>query len=29
MTSVTGRRHSIDIPKSPRTISFIHLKYCT
>ena len=29
ITSVTGRRHSIDMPKLPRTICFTHLKYCT
>jgi len=25
ITSVTGRRHSIDMPKLPCTISFTHL----
>ncbi len=29
ITSVTGRRHSIDMPKLPWTTSFIHLRYCT
>jgi hypothetical protein len=29
ITSVTGRRHSIDMPKLPRTTCFIHLRYCT
>ena len=29
ITSVTGRRHSMDMPKLPWTISRIHLKYCT
>ena len=29
ITSVTGRLHSIDMPKLPRTISFIHFKYWT
>ena len=29
ITSVTGRRHSIDMPKLPSTISFIHLQYWT
>ena len=29
ITSVTGRFHSIDMPKSPCTTSFIHLRYCT
>ncbi len=29
ITSVTGRRHSIDMPKLPCTISFIHFQYCT
>ena len=29
ITSVTGRRHSIDMPKLPSAISFIHFQYCT
>ena len=29
MTSVTGRFHSIDMPKLPCTTSLIHLQYCT
>jgi hypothetical protein len=29
ITSVTGRRHSMDMPKLPRTICCIHLRYCT
>ena len=29
MTSVTGLRHIIDTPKSPRTTRVIHKKYCT
>jgi hypothetical protein len=29
ITSVTGRRHSIDIPKLPTTTSFIHFRYWT
>ena len=29
ITSVTGLRHSIDMPKLPRAIKAIHLAYCT
>jgi len=29
MTSVTGRRHSIDMPKFPSAICFIHFQYWT
>jgi len=29
ITSVTGRRHSMEKPKSPWTTSSIHLRYCT
>ena len=29
ITSVTGRRHSIDMPKLPTTISRIHFRYWT
>jgi hypothetical protein len=29
ITSVTGRRHSIDIPKLPCTTRRIHFRYCT
>ena len=29
ITSVTGRFHSRDTPKSPRTTRLIHFQYCT
>ena len=29
ITSVTGRRHSMDMPKLPRAMSFIHFQYWT